>query len=224
MGDRLPLESATLAEFCRRHGIRTLSLFGSTLKGTAGPDSDIDLLVEFEPGRVPGLAGIAAMELELSELLGGKKVDLRTTRDLSRYFRDEVVRTAEVQYARWRSGARSAHDCGGGKCHEIRIGPAALRPGHREMLLFALVRAVEIVGEAAGRVSEKSRAAHAAIPGKAIVGMRNRWAHQDAFSSEDADRALDSMTRLLNAVSPPKSVCSARVALDGGSGRKRAPL
>ena len=92
------VSEAELAPICRRHRIRKLSLFGSRLKGTARPDSDVDLLVEFEPDAVPGLLGIAAMELELSALLGGRKVDLRTAQDLSRYFRDEVVRTAEVQY------------------------------------------------------------------------------------------------------------------------------
>jgi predicted nucleotidyltransferase len=100
MNLRLPLDATTLANFCERHHIRCLSLFGSQLKGTARPDSDIDLLVEFESGRVPGLLALASMELELSELLGGRRVDLRTAEDLSRYFRDEVVRTAEVQYAR----------------------------------------------------------------------------------------------------------------------------
>jgi uncharacterized protein len=75
-------------------------LFGSQSKGTARPDSDIDLLVEFEPAHAPGLLGIASMEIELSELMGGTKVDLRTAGDLSRYFRDAVVREAEVQYAR----------------------------------------------------------------------------------------------------------------------------
>jgi uncharacterized protein len=94
------VSEAELAPICRRHRIRKLSLFGSRLKGTARPDSDVDLLVEFEPNAVPGLLGIAAMELELSTLLGGRKVDLRTAQDLSRYFRDEVVRTAEVQYER----------------------------------------------------------------------------------------------------------------------------
>lgn len=98
MHDALELDEATLSQFCRKHHIRRLSLFGSQLKGTAGPDSDIDLLVEFEPEHIPGLLGIAGMEIELSELLG-KKVDLRTAGDLSRYFRDEVVRMAEVQYA-----------------------------------------------------------------------------------------------------------------------------
>ena len=88
------------ARFCERHHIRRLALFGSQLKGTARPDSDIDLLVEFEPDQVPGLLALAGMELELSELLDGQRVDLRTVEDLSRYFRDEVLRTAEVQYAR----------------------------------------------------------------------------------------------------------------------------
>jgi hypothetical protein len=94
-----PYDKQALAGLCRRHGIRRLSLFGSVLKGTDCPDSDIDLLVEFELENVPGLLGMAAIEAELSELLGGRRVDLRTPQELSRYFRDEVVRTAEVQFA-----------------------------------------------------------------------------------------------------------------------------
>jgi predicted nucleotidyltransferase len=100
MNLRMPLDATTLARFCERHHMRRLALFGSQLKGTARPDSDIDLLVEFEPGRVPGLLALASMEQELSELLGGRRIDLRTAEDLSRYFRDEVLWTAEVQYAR----------------------------------------------------------------------------------------------------------------------------
>ena len=99
MNTRLNVDQELLRRFCRVHHIRRLALFGSQLKGTAQPTSDVDLLVEFETDRVPGLIGISAMELELSELLGGKKVDLRTPRDLSRYFRDEVIGTAEVLYA-----------------------------------------------------------------------------------------------------------------------------
>jgi hypothetical protein len=100
MNPRLQLDETTLGRFCERHHIRRLSLFGSQLKGEARPDSDIDLLVEFETGRVPGLLALASMEIELSELLGGRRVDLRTAAHHSRYFRDEIVRTAEVQYAR----------------------------------------------------------------------------------------------------------------------------
>lgn len=83
---------------CRRHQIARLSLFGSTLRGTNRPDSDVDLLVEFEPGATPGLLTIAQIEIELSELLGGRRVDLRTAGDLSPYFREEVVRSAALQY------------------------------------------------------------------------------------------------------------------------------
>lgn len=100
MNHKLGIKPADLARFCEQRSIRRLSLFGSRLKGTDRPDSDVDLLVEFEPAHVPGLLGIAAMEIELSQLMGGRKVDLRTAGDLSRYFREEVMQTAEVQYAR----------------------------------------------------------------------------------------------------------------------------
>ena len=98
MHPSLNLDEATVARFCEAHHIRRLALFGSQLKGTARPDSDIDLLVEFDPANTPSLFGVAAMEIELSELLGGRKIDLRTPQDLSRYFRDEVVRTARGLY------------------------------------------------------------------------------------------------------------------------------
>jgi len=88
-----------LKSVCRRRHIRRLSLFGSVLKGEARPDSDVDLLVEFDAQAKPGLLGLAEIEIELSALLGGRKVDLRTAQDLSRYFREEVVRTADVAYA-----------------------------------------------------------------------------------------------------------------------------
>ena len=85
--------------FCRKHHIRKLSIFGSYLREDFSPESDIDFLAEFEPEHVPGLIEFAGMEIELSELLGGQKVDLRTLRELSRYFRDEVFAEAQVQYA-----------------------------------------------------------------------------------------------------------------------------
>ena len=87
-----------IAEFCKRNHIRRLSLFGSVLRGDFGPDSDIDFLVEFDPNYIPGLIRLAGMEIELTEILG-HKVDMRTPQDLSRYFRDDVLNSAEVQYA-----------------------------------------------------------------------------------------------------------------------------
>jgi uncharacterized protein len=86
-----------IAEFCQRNHIRKLSLFGSVLRDDFRPDSDIDLLVEFIPGKTPGL-GIVRMERELSAILDGRKVDLRTPQELSRYFRQKVLDTALVQY------------------------------------------------------------------------------------------------------------------------------
>jgi hypothetical protein len=95
---RLPIADEDLARFCRTHRIRRLALFGSVLKGTAREDSDIDLLVEFASDARPTLLDLAAMEEELSRLLGNRRVDLRTAADLSRYFRDQVLREAELQY------------------------------------------------------------------------------------------------------------------------------
>ena len=95
---RLPIDDDALAALCRRHRIRKLSLFGSVLAGTDRPDSDVDLLVEFEPQARPSLFDMVGIELELSALMGGRKVDVRTAADLSRYFRDEVVSQAEPQY------------------------------------------------------------------------------------------------------------------------------
>ncbi len=98
MTHNLFADRVAVAELCRRHHIRRLSLFGSVLKGTARPDSDVDLLVEFEADARPSLFDIAAIELELSALLGGRPVDVRTPADLSRYFRNEIVREAEIQF------------------------------------------------------------------------------------------------------------------------------
>ncbi len=100
MGSILSVDREALADLCLRHHIRKLSLFGSVLKGTERPDSDIDFLVEFEKGEAPGLLGLARIQAELESLLGGRKVDLRTPEDLSRHFRDQVIRSAEIQYAR----------------------------------------------------------------------------------------------------------------------------
>jgi uncharacterized protein len=89
---------ALAALCCRRHGIRRLSVLGSVLKGTDRPDSDIDLLVEFEPGATPSYFGLAEIEAEASSLFPSRRVDLRTPAELSRYFREEVLREALMQY------------------------------------------------------------------------------------------------------------------------------
>ena len=93
------LDDARVREFCERNHIQKLSLFGSALRGDLSEGSDVDLLVEFHPDHVPGLFGVARMEEELSHILGGRKVDLRTAADLSRYFRAEVVEGSVTLYA-----------------------------------------------------------------------------------------------------------------------------
>ena len=93
---RITIPPDDLARFCERNHIRRLALFGSVLREDFTPDSDIDVLVEFEPGHTPGLA-FFGMEYELSEMLG-RKVDLNTKSELHRLFRDEVEAEAEVQY------------------------------------------------------------------------------------------------------------------------------
>ena len=95
MTARITLDRDRIADFCRHHHIRRLSLFGSVLRDDFTPDSDVDVLIEFEPGHVIGLIRLSGVERELSELVG-RKVDLRTPADLSRYFRQEVMESAEV--------------------------------------------------------------------------------------------------------------------------------
>ena len=95
---QVKLSSDQLKEYCQKNGIKKLSLFGSVLREDFGPNSDVDVLVEFSPGTRVGFIRLAGMEKELSALIG-RKVDLRTPAELSRYFRDDVLRSAEVQYA-----------------------------------------------------------------------------------------------------------------------------
>jgi len=98
MNSQIGIDQKKIAEFCRHHHVRKLSLFGSVLEQGFRPDSDVDMLVEFDAGVTVGLINLAGMEIELSKILG-RKVDLRTPAELSRYFRQEVLRSAEVQYA-----------------------------------------------------------------------------------------------------------------------------
>ena len=97
MKARIEIPKGTLADFCRRNHIRRLAFFGSVLRDDFTPKSDVDMLVEFEPGTRIGLIGLAGVENEMSRLVG-RKVDLNTAGCLSPYFRDEVLKDAEVAY------------------------------------------------------------------------------------------------------------------------------
>ena len=94
----LKIPKDKITEFCVRNHIRKLAIFGSAIRDDFTPQSDVDVLVEFDSGHVPGFIKLAGMEIELSEIVG-HKVDMRTAEDLSPYFRKEVVQSAEIQYA-----------------------------------------------------------------------------------------------------------------------------
>lgn len=97
LAEGVEVDDERLRAFCTAHGIRSLRLFGSAVHGTLEADSDIDLLVEFELGRTPGLLTIAQLELDLGDMLG-REIDLRTIQDLSRHFRDRVIEEARSVY------------------------------------------------------------------------------------------------------------------------------
>lgn len=94
----IPIPREAIAEFCRRHHIRKLSLFGSVLRDDFGPESDIDVLIEFEPGKTPSLFDLGGMQQELMAMFG-RMVDLKTPGFLSEYMRQRVEQQSEVQYA-----------------------------------------------------------------------------------------------------------------------------
>ena len=186
------MDYTEIAGFCRRNRIRRLAFFGSVLREDFRPESDVDVLVEFEPGHRIGLIGMAGLEIELSQIIG-RTVDLRTPQDLSRYFRDRVVASAEVLYAveedvvRLRHMLESAQDAVGFVAGRSRADLDTDR-----MLRLALVRAIEIVGEAANKVTADGRSACQDIPWSQIVGMRNRIVH--AYFDIDLDRVWDTVT------------------------------
>ena len=94
---RISIPKDKIADFCKQNQVRRLSLFGSILREDFGPDSDIDILVEFEPGTRVGLIRLSSLEIELGTIIG-RKVDLNTPGFLSKYFRDQILAEADVQY------------------------------------------------------------------------------------------------------------------------------
>ena len=97
MSVQIDIPKPKIADFCRRNRIRRLALFGSVVRDDFEPESDVDVLVEFEPGARVGLITLAGMEIELSQLLG-QKAEIHTVKGLNPYFRDNVLAAAEVQY------------------------------------------------------------------------------------------------------------------------------
>ena len=98
MNSAVSVHKKRLASLCRAEGIKRLAVYGSALRPDFGPESDVDVLVEFEQDRIPGLLGMSRLERDISPLFGQRKIDLRTPEDLSIYFRQQVMEEAEVQY------------------------------------------------------------------------------------------------------------------------------
>lgn len=98
MRARISVEPHAISDFCRRHHVRRFWFFGSVLRDDFGPDSDVDVMVEFEPDHIPGFIRLHGIEEELSAMLGGRKVDLVTPKFLNHRIRDRVLAEAEVQY------------------------------------------------------------------------------------------------------------------------------
>lgn len=94
---KISIPKDKISEFCRRNQVRKLSLFGSILRDDFGPNSDVDILVEFEPGTRIGLIRLSGLEIELGNIIG-RKVDLNTPGFLSKYYRDQILAEADVQY------------------------------------------------------------------------------------------------------------------------------
>jgi predicted nucleotidyltransferase len=98
MTNKITIPKDKIAQFCKSNHISRLAVFGSALRDDFRPESDIDVLVDFIPGHTPGFFHLVEIEEELTNIFGGHKVDLRTPQDLSRYFRNEIIANAEVQY------------------------------------------------------------------------------------------------------------------------------
>ena len=165
MNPQVSVSQTTLTAFCQEHGIRRLAVFGSALRDDFGPDSDIDLLVEFEPDRIPGLLGVAGMEVTLSETLRGAES------------RPAHSRGSESILPSGSPGQGRSAVCAGmmksvcAICSKPRVRPCLSRAAGcgedletDRQLLLSLVKDIEIVGEAASQITDSTRKELAAIP------------------------------------------------------------
>ena len=220
----LPLTQDQLEDFCRRHGIRRLALFGSVLRDDFGPGSDVDVLVDFERGDRSFRAMLDA-KAELSELLGGREVDLIQRSSLNRWVRARVFAEEAVIYdrdegepfgklgttprVRRRPSVNERDELSFGhmldnarRAIAIAADADRARFEDEEMLRLALTHLVQIVGEAARRVSPEGRAAHPEIPWQQIVGMRNVLVHNydDAHEPKVWETVVEDLPPLVAAI------------------------
>ena len=200
---RINIDDDALAEFCQRHRIKRLAFFGSVLRDDFGPDSDVDVLVQFEPGASVGFFAIARMQGELTTLLG-RPVDSRTPKGLSRYFRDRVVREAERHMWPENDVTRLHHMLDAAlDAIELAGGLSEEQLGQERTVSLAVVRLLEVVGEAASRMSTETRRELPDVPWNvSIIGMRNQVIHayMDVDLAIVADTVRDDLPALVGAL------------------------
>ena len=214
MNAKIEISRDAIAAFCQRNRIRRMAFFGSVLRDDFGPESDVDVLVEFEPDRTPGFAFID-MQDELSAILG-READLHTFKAIESkqnwLLRAEILGSAEMLYERgpgyesWPQEGRDETLETGGKPRDDRVSLIDMLIYARKAVdsfgemsradlegdwikELALARAVEVIGEAANRVSPTTRERHPEIPWRQIIGARNLLAH--AYDAVDLDTLCD---------------------------------
>jgi uncharacterized protein with HEPN domain/predicted nucleotidyltransferase len=223
----LEVSREQIADFCRRHHIQWLAVFGSALRDDFGPESDVDVLVEFASGKTPGLA-FFRMQDELSDLVGGRPVDLATVDEINRWIRGPVLREARVLWsqdeggdprARYLSNRTGSSQTSRGnslmdsrdllylghmldtarQTQEMLVGIDRERFDGDMMAQLALTRLIEVIGEAARRVSPAGRAQLPGIPWQDVTGMRHRIVHD--YLHVDLDKvwetAVDDLPALI---------------------------
>jgi uncharacterized protein len=190
MRAKLEIPDEVIAGFCRRHHIRRMSFFGSVLRDDFRCNSDVDVLVEFEPGKTPGF-GFIDVENELSELLG-RKVDLHTPgslhpRILKRIETEGDMPTPPTDADRLYHILEAANEA-----VTLVAGKSKEQVNGDRVLVLALTRLIEIVGEAARNVDPALRERHPSIPWKRMVGTRDRLVH--GYDRVDLDTLWDIIT------------------------------
>jgi uncharacterized protein len=189
MSTTLTIDIDKVGSFCRNKHIRRLSLFGSALHGEFTPESDLDLLVEFQPGHARGYFRLSAMERELGTIFG-RKVDLRTAEELNLRFRDDVVRSAWESMRRDEERLRDMLDAARG--YVALLGDRSvvdLRSNGTFSL--ALVRLIEIVGESANAISGPTQNSLPHIPWADAIATRNRLIY--GYFSVDVEIVFDTI-------------------------------
>ena len=224
MPARIDLDRSAVADFCRRHHIRHLALFGSVLRDDLAPGSDVDVLVEFESDQRARSPGLGAIEDELAPLLGGRKPDPVTVKSLNRRIRDQVLAAAEpygAEPARGSAPGTQPMPNDDSLClHQMRDNAAKaleLIEGKEradfdadEILRRALAYTVQIIGEAANRASAATRKAHPEIEWHRIVAMHHRLVHDYLGIDEDilwqvVSRELKTLRSKLDRILPDRA-------------------